>query len=686
MAKHRRRKHRTAPQHAVLPELDRHIRRRVRVFAGAVAGLCFGGLLVRLWVLQVIDPGGYAGHAADQQLRDTVVPAARGEIVSADGTLLAASETCWTIRAAPRELDDALVEKTARAMSEILGLDEAETLEKFSQRTSNDCLLRRRVDRETAEAVRAWCEENGAEGIQIRQDTRRVYPEGDFMGCLLGFTDVDNAGLWGLELEYNEELTGQNGRVLTAKNAWGYDMPQHYSTLVEAVPGCQLTLTIDANIQHMLESAVEAAVTEHHVEGRGVGIVMDVQTGAILAMTTKPDYDPNEPRLLVDEEVRARVDALTGDERSEALQAAQQAQWRNKAISDLYEPGSVFKLITCAAALDTGVVTPDSQFVCAGKISVAGTRFRCANGHIHGQETLAQGLAASCNPCFIQVGARLGKDAFCDYFAAFGLREATGIDLPGEIKRSEYYTADAMGPVELASCSFGQSSKVSYLQMITAVAAVVNGGRLMQPYVVAQITSPDGEILQQTEPVVKRQVIREETSVTMRSLMEGVVTGGTGKNGAVAGYRVGGKTGTSQKLDSDDPAARIASYVAVAPIDDPRIAVLVCLDEPHSWTTSGGALSGPVCARVLEQALPYLGIEPDYTPEEQEKLFAAVPDVTGWRSSAAAAKLREFGLEAAVIGSEERVTSQYPAAGITARKGSVITLDTTGSYDAAMDP
>lgn len=431
----------------VVPGLDRHIRRRIRFFAGCLAVLCFGGLVVRLFVLQLLDPGGYAARAADQQLRDTVVPAARGEILSADGTLLASSETCWTIRAAPRELDDALVEPAARALSEILDLDEAETLEKLSQRSSNDCLLRRRVDRDTADQVRAWCEENGAQGIQIRQDTRRVYPQGDFMGCLLGFTDVDNAGLWGLELEYNEELTGENGRVLTAKNAWGYDMPEAYNTLIEAVPGDSLTLTVDANIQHMLESALAAAVEEHGVAARGVGIVMDVQTGAILAMTTKPDYDPNDPRTIVDEEIRAAVNALSGEERSQALQIAQQAQWRNKAISDLYEPGSVFKLITCAAALDTGAVTPESQFVCAGKIKVSGTTFRCANGHIHGLETLAQGLAASCNPCFIQVGARLGKEAFCDYFAAFGLREATGIDLPGEIKRSEYYTADRMGPV-----------------------------------------------------------------------------------------------------------------------------------------------------------------------------------------------------------------------------------------------
>lgn len=593
------------------PRQNRLMKRRARVLAVLLAVVCFGGLLVRLFILQLLDPGGYAARAADQQLRGATLPAARGEILSADGTLLAASETCWTIRAAPRELADELVEPAARALSEILEIDYEETLEKFSQRTSNDCLLRRRVDREMADAVRDWCQENGAQGIQIRQDTKRVYPQGDFMGGILGFTDVDNAGLWGLELQYNEELTGSNGEILTAKNAWGYDMPTHYQTLVEAVPGNTLTLTIDANIQHWLESAMDAAVREHNVAQRGVGIVMDVQTGAVLAMTSQPDYDPNTPREIINEEVREQVNALTGEARSAALQQAQQTQWRNKAISDLYEPGSVFKLITAAAALDSGVCTPEDTFVCAGKINVAGTWFRCANGHIHGVETFAQGLAASCNPCFIQIGARLGKENFCDYFQAFGLREATGIDLPGEIKRSEYYTADRMGPVELASCSFGQSSKVSYLQMLTAVCAVVNGGNLMQPYVVQRITAPDGTVLQQTEPTVKRRVISEETSAVMCKLMEGVVTDGTGTHAAVNGYFVGGKSGTSQKLDSENEGARISSFVAVAPIDEPRLAVLVCLDEPHSWTTSGGTLSGPVCAEVLQKALPYLGIEPE---------------------------------------------------------------------------
>ncbi len=665
------------------PEPDRHLHGRIRALAAVLAAVCFGGLLVRLYILQCIDPDGYAARAADQQLRDTVLPADRGEIFSADGTLLAASETTWTIRAAPRELDDALVEPAARALADILELDYAETLQKLRQRTSNDCLLRRRVDADMADAVRRWCADSGAQGIQIRQDTKRVYPQGDLMGVLLGFTDVDNNGLWGLELRYNDELTGRNGRVLTAKNAWGYDMPTHYSTLVPAVPGNALTLTVDANIQHYLESALAAAVQEHNVAARAVGIVMDVNTGAVLAMSNKPDYDPNAPRTIVDDEVRAQVNALTGDERSTALQAAQQAQWRNKAISDLYEPGSVFKLITAAAALDTGACTPQDYFTCAGKIRVAGTTFRCANGHIHGTQTFAQALAVSCNPCFIQIGARLGKQAFCDYFAAFGLREPTGIDLPGEVKRSEYYTADRMGPVELASCAFGQSSKVSYLQMLTAVCAVVNGGNLMQPYVVQRITAPDGTVTRETQPTVRRRVISEATSAAMRQMMEGVVTTGTGKNAAIPGYRVGGKSGTSQKLDSENERARIASFVAVAPIDDPQVAVLVCLDEPHSWTTSGGSLSAPVCAEVLEKTLPYLGIAPQFTAEEQQKYFAAVPDLAGSRVAAAKLTLEELGLTAGIHGDGERVQRQYPAAGTPARKGSTVVLDTTGTYDAA---
>ena len=588
-----------------LPE--RAFRRRARLVAVVFCALC-AGLAVRLFFLQLHGSGLYADRALGQQLRDTVVPADRGKIFSADGVLLAANSSCWTLRASPREMPEDKLALAAHSLAEILELDEGKLLEQFGDRRSNDCLLRYRVDRETADRVRDLCVENGITGIRINQDSRRWYPQGELLASVLGFTNVDNAGVSGLELRYDDLLTGENGVVLTAVNAWGYTLEQSYETERFPTEGDGLRLTIDANIQHYLENALCYAVKEHHVAARAVGIVMDVNTGAVLAMSTTPAYDPNQPRVIADKTTRQTVESLTGEERKAALQLAQQTQWRNKAVSDLYEPGSVFKLITCAAALDAGAITKDSSFYCGESISVAGTRFHCANHKRHGAQTVTQALENSCNQSFIQIGARLGREAFCDYFAAFGLREPTGIDLPAEPKKSLYYTADRMGPVELASCAFGQSSKISYLEMASAVCAVVNGGRLMQPYVVSEILDPAGDRIEAVSPVCKRQVLQPETSEIMREMMEAVVLYGGGRNAQIAGYRVGGKSGTSQKLDSADEKARIASFVAVAPIDDPQFLCLVCLDEPHSWTTAGGSLSAPVCAEVLEQTLVYRGV------------------------------------------------------------------------------
>lgn len=598
-----------------LPERAFHA--RARLVAALMCCVCFAGLAARLAYLQLFSGDWYMSRALGQQLRDTVVPADRGRIYSAGGVLLAANSSCWTLRASPREMPEEKLSLAAQGLAEILELDEAKLLEKFSDRTSNDCLLRYRVERDTADRVRDFCEENGITGIRINQDSKRWYPEGEFLASVLGFTNVDNAGVSGLELKYNDVLTGQNGVVLTAVNAWGYTLEQSYETEKVPLEGSGLRLTVDANIQHYLENALDYAVKEHHVAARAVGIVMDVNTGAVLAMSTTPAYDPNQPRVIYDAAARKAVDALTGSERAAALQLAQQTQWRNKAVSDLYEPGSVFKLITCAAALDAGAVSKNSTFYCGESISVAGTRFHCANHKRHGSQTVTQALENSCNQSFIQIGARLGKEAFCDYFAAFGLREPTGVDLPAEPKKSLYYTADRMGPVELASCAFGQSSKISYMEMAAAVCAVVNGGRLMQPYLVSDILNPDGSILQHTEPVCRRQVIKLETSETMREMMEAVVLYGGGRNARIQGYRVGGKSGTSQKLDSADEKARIASFVAVAPIDDPQFLCLVCLDEPHSWTTAGGSLSAPVCAEVLEQTLVYKGVPRAVEPETE---------------------------------------------------------------------
>ena len=606
-----------------LPE--RAFRARARLVAVLLCGVCFAGLAARLFCLQFPSGGWYTERALGQQLRDTVVPADRGRIFSADGVLLAANSSCWTLRASPREMPADKLDLAARGLAELLDLDAGKLLEKFSDRASNDCLLRYRVERETADAVRDFCAENGITGIRINQDSKRWYPQGEFLASVLGFTNVDNAGVSGLELEYDDLLTGENGVVLTAVNAWGYTLEQSYETERVPLEGSGLRLTIDANIQHYLENALNYAVQEHHVSARAVGIVMDVNTGAVLAMSTTPSYDPNEPRVIYDRAARAAVDALSGEQRAAALQLAQQTQWRNKAVSDLYEPGSVFKLITCAAALDTGAVSKHSTFYCGESISVAGTRFHCANHKRHGSQTVTQALENSCNQSFIQIGARLGKEAFCDYFAAFGLREPTGVDLPAEPKKSLYYTADRMGPVELASCAFGQSSKISYLEMAAAVCAVVNGGKLMQPYLVSDILNPDGSILQHLDPVCRRQVLKAETSAAMREMMEAVVLYGGGRNAQIPGYRVGGKSGTSQKLDSEDEKARIASFVAVAPIDAPQFLCLVCLDEPHSWTTAGGSLSAPVCAEVLEQTLVYKGVPRAAVETPAEETAAPLP-------------------------------------------------------------
>lgn len=610
--------------------LPEHIFRvRAKIVAALFCLVCFAGLCARLFWLQLVTGDWYTERALGQQLRDTVVPADRGKIYSADGVLLAANSSCWTLRASPREMPEDKLELAAQGLARILELDAAALLEKFSDRRSNDCLLRYRVDRTTADAVRDFCEENGITGIRINQDSKRWYPQGEFLASVLGFTNVDNAGVSGLELKYNDLLTGENGVVLTAVNAWGYTLEQSYETELLPMEGSGLRLTIDANIQHYLENALGYAVQEHHVTQRAVGIVMDVNTGAVLAMSTTPSYDPNQPRVIADKAAREAVNALSGEERAAALQLAQQTQWRNKAVSDLYEPGSVFKLITCAAALDAGAVTKNSTFVCGESISVAGTRFHCANHKRHGVQTVTQALENSCNQSFIQIGSRLGKEAFCSYFAAFGLREPTGVDLPAEPKKSLYYTADRMGPVELASCAFGQSSKISYLEMAAAVCAVVNGGKLMQPYLVSDILAPDGTVLEHIDPVCKRQVIREETSRILCEMMESVVENGGGRNARIAGYRVGGKSGTSQKLDSGDEKARIASFVAVAPMDDPQFLCLICLDEPHSWTTTGGSLSAPVCAEVLEQTLVYKGIpraETGDAAQSNTETFAELPE------------------------------------------------------------
>ena len=689
------------PPRSIYPAQNRHMRRRTRVLAGLVAVLCFGGLLARLFTLQILDPSGYANRAAAQQLRDTTLPAARGEIYSADGVTLAASKTCWTIRASPRELADELVQPAAKALSEILNIDYDATLQKLSKRTSNDCLLRRRVDADLADAVRAWCTQNNALGIQILQDTKRVYPQGNFMGCLLGFTDVDNQGLWGLELQYDAQLTGRNGTILTAKNAWGYDMPTHYSTLQDAVPGNDITLTIRADIQHYLESALSAAVAEHHVAARAVGIVMEVDTGAILAMSTKPDYDPNDPRTIVDETIRQQVNALSGEERSKALQTAQQAQWRNKAISDTYEPGSTFKIITLAIALEEGATAPSDSFYCGGSMTGQGRGkpLKCWKTIGHGPQTLTQAAQHSCNVAFATLGLRIGEETFYRYCESFGFFRAsenpdasltgkTGISLPGESgsiwwPRSVFCNSENFS--QLAAASFGQTFNITPLQLITAVSACCNGGYLMKPYIVDSVTDGTGALVSKTEPEVLRQVISEKTSAQVNAVLEQVVCDtkqGTGKNAYVAGYHIAGKTGTSEKVAQDAAGGKkeyIVSFIGYAPADDPQVVCLVLMDTPSNESgiyISGGQMAAPVVGRILGEVLPYLGVQPQYSEAEEKYIDRAVPPLTGKTPEEAVKLLREAGLAARIEGTGDIVTGQLPGKGTVVASGTTVLIYT----------
>ena len=522
---------------------------------------------------------------------------------------------------------------------------------------------------------------DGFDGISLTQDSKRYYPYGNFLATVLGFTGTDNTGLYGLEAYYDDVLGGTPGRQVSAQTAAGGDMGYDYDSFYAPQDGNSLVLTIDEVIQHYAEKELDRAVQDYNAIERGVVIVMDVDTGGILAMATKGDFDPNDPFTIYDETKRAEVEAVVDDpnteedEHAEAVLAAQYAQWRNKAVSDLYEPGSVFKLVTASAALDSGSSSLSDSFVCTGSINVSGTIMHCANLSGHGAEDFSLALSNSCNPAFIQIGTKMGAETFFSYFNAFGLTKTTGIDLPGEAQ-SQYYDAEGLGPVQLASCSFGQSNKITPIQMITAVATIANGGNLVQPHLVSKILDADGNLVEDLEPETKRQVISEETSREILDIMQDTKTVG---RAYVQGYRVGGKSGTSQKLDSDDPDARIASFVGVAPCDDPEIAVLVIIDEPQNSVDGqfyGGYLAAPVVGQIMSQALPYLGVEKIYTAEEAAAQEVAVRNVVGQEvANAQVALTRTDGMLVDVRGNGSTVLRQFPSSG-TLPKGSTIILYT----------
>ncbi|MEG2633975.1 MAG: penicillin-binding transpeptidase domain-containing protein, partial [Oscillospiraceae bacterium] len=526
--------------------VNKNFKQRMLITVGLI--VCgFSIVIVSLANISLVNHDKYSSMASGQQLRDTVVSAPRGTIYDANMNVLAQSATVWTVALSPMDIEEEDFDTIARGLSEILEMDYQTIYDKCFDKTYYS-IVKRKVDQPVVDRIRQFMIDEKVGGISFTEDSKRYYPYGNFLAQALGFVGTDNQGLSGLEAYYNEELSGTSGRILTAKNAVGGDMYYEYETRYEPESGNSLVLTVDEVIQHYLEKNLEAAVKEHHVQKQAAGIVMNVKTGEILAMAVKPDFDPNEPLTLFDEALAAQVEAFAGtDEYNTKLGLAQQFQWRNKAISDTYEPGSVFKVVTASTALETGACTLESTFYCNGSVKVGPHIMHCASSG-HGQETFVNAVINSCNPAFIDIGQRIGAGNFSKYFRAFGLTEKTGIDLPGEAS-SIYVPESSMGIVELSSCAYGQSNSITPIQLITAVSAAVNGGYLVQPHMVKQIIDSDGNIVRSFDTEVKRQVISAETSKLMAEIMEQVVLHANGQNSYVAGFRIGGKSGTSQKLN-----------------------------------------------------------------------------------------------------------------------------------------
>lgn len=682
------------------PAPQSNVTRSMRMRAAIVAAVFvlggFGTLIYNLGVLQFGKYEEYSTRAAAQQLRDEPIEANRGTIYDANMNVLAKSATVWNVVVSPKDMNTAGTDiyMVAKKLAEILELEVEPVVEKLSKSESNYQTIKRQVEKPVADEITQWITEYNADennkknpirGIALEQASKRYYPYGDMAATVIGFTNADGDGTIGLEHYYNETLKGTDGRVVSVQNARGEDMQdEEYSTVYEAQDGNSLVLSIDENIQQSLETHLSAAITEYGVQNRGAGIVMNVNTGEILAMAVEPSYDLNDPFTITDPVILEELAAITDEEERAQAQtnALWQRVWRNKAVSDTYYPGSVFKMITAAAALDSGLVDTSQTFNCTGALEVAkGVTMHCAELSGHGTLDFYGGLDNSCNPYFIQMAWKMGTDVFCDYLQAFGFLERTGIDMDDE-SLTQTVSRENMGVVELSSSAYGQTTSVTPIALITAACAVVNGGKLLEPHVVKQILDADGNVVENIEPVIKRQVISEDVSNTICAMLENSVKEGHGKNAYVAGYHVGGKSGTSQKNqgigvgDEEEEQKYISSFLGFAPADDPQIAVLVLLDTPTLVTNYGGKNAAFVVANTINDSLPYLGVEREYSEEEQAMAEVSVPAVVGMDSASAQVKMNQTGLNFVVRGSGSTVTYQYPAGGTAIARQSTIVLYT----------
>lgn len=650
----------------------------------------------RLIKLMIIDGEKYQSKASEQQLYDTMISAPRGNIYDSKMNVLATSAPAWSIYITPNGIhsikDETKKEKVkntiADGLSEILEI-EREKIYGYTEKKTYYVTVKKKVEKNITDKVRQFLVDNSDLGIAsyigIDETTKRYYPNDSLASVVLGFVGDDNQGLYGIESYYDKQLTGIAGRVVAAKNAHGTDMPFTYEKMEEAKQGNSLVLTIDSYIQYVAEKYLNEAVDANKVAQRGAVLAMNPKTGAVLAMAIKGDFNPNNPFELSQSD-KAKLEKLEGEERSAKLAELQNLQWRNKLVSDTYEPGSVFKVITGAIALEENLTSTSSNYNCGGSINIAGQSYHCHKKTGHGPQSLVQAMGNSCNPVFITLGQLIGVETFSKYFEAFGLSKRTGIDLPGE-SVSVYHKSEKMGPTELASTSFGQTFKITPIQLLTAICAAVNGGELVQPHLVSQVLDSDKNVIKTTSTTIKRQVVSKNTSKTLRELMSYVVSNGGGKNGYVAGYKVGGKTGTSEKvaemIDRGERGLYIASYCTVAPIDDPEIALLVLLDEPHGDAYYGGTISAPVGAQILGDVLPYLGYEPQYTEDELKRLAISIPEVVGQEIQSAKNKITGSGLTYKVVGNGSKVTAQLPESSQSLYNGGVVILYTEEKQEKA---
>ncbi len=665
------------------------------LFLMAVFGIvAFIVLALRLYKVQIIDHEKYESSAVEQQVRDTTVRANRGTIYDRNMNTLAMSATVSTVYISPAELiqyeeEDKKVMISSR-LSEILGVDYNSIMSKWDDTKSWYKTVAVKIEDDLADQVRAFKNENDLKSVHIVPDTKRYYPNGSLASQMIGFVGTENTGLEGIEAVYDSYLQGTNGRIVRVTNEKGVDLLYDgYENYYDAADGNSLVTTIDDRVQHYLEKNLAQAIEDYQLQDGAAGIVVEVKTGAILGMCGLPDYDLNNWDE-VSEETLAKLagEGLSIEEYEKAVKDALYKQWRNRIISDSYEPGSTFKILTLAMGLEEGVVSENDIFNCSGSVMVKGrtTPIHCWKREGHGSQTLAEAAQHSCNPAFINIALKMGAEKFYDYVEAFGLFEHTGVDLYGE-GDSIWWTRDVFedrnNHSQLAAAAFGQTFTITPLQLITAVSAVANGGYLMEPYVVSKVLDSDGNVVQSHEPTVVRQVISEETSRRACAILETVVgaSGGTGKNAYVAGYRVAGKTGTSTDTVTEAETGKkeyILSFVGFAPADDPEIAVLVMLDNPSTESgiyPSGGVMAAPVVGSIMYDVLPYLGVEPDLGADGVSGVYEVkVPNVKSYSVTEAKQNMESLGFKVKIVGNGSTVTDQAPMANVSIAPNSTVVL------------